>query len=133
MHMPDSPAVEKAETNLFLRSLSNWLRDLSVAAQIAYHRGALARLRQQQRQKLAFEITAAFPPGAVFSAETIWQQPDLRAACLDAEITTAQQLGVWLSSWDGLDRIERNNRGVVWSVSANDLHQDPCPPIDEDV
>jgi len=54
----------------------------------------------------------------------------LRAACLDAEITTVQQLGVWLSSWDGLERIERNNRGVVWSVSADDLHHDAG--IDDD-
>ena len=129
----DVPAAEQRTAvtdHPFLRTLSHWLQSLSVEAEIAYHRGALARLRQQQREKLAFQITEAFPPGAAFSSETIWQQPALRAACLDAEITTVQQLGVWLSSWDGLERIERNNRGVVWSVSADDLHHDAG--IDDD-
>lgn len=123
--------VPNTETNLFLRSLSNWLRDLSVEAEIAYHRGALKRLREQQREKLAAQIMAAFPPGAAFGALNIWQQPALRAACRDAEILTSQQLGVWLRSW--CDRICRDEHGVVWAVSDTDLQADPCPPIDEDV
>jgi len=119
----------------FLRSLSHWLRDLSVEAEIAYHRGALARLREQQREKLAALITAAFPPGELFSGLNIWQQPALRAACLEAEITTAKQLGVWLRSWcgAGLDRICRDEDGIVWAVSETDLQEPSCPPIEDDV
>ena len=91
-------------------------------------------LEAQQRVQLMQRITTAFP-GGVFLAGQIWSQPDLRAACLDADIANTQQLGVWLRSWcgTGLDRIGRDNTGCVWSVSAHDLHQDTRVLIDEDV
>ena len=99
---------------------------------IAFHEAALAELRQQQRDLLWAAIVEAFPCG-VFSTEQVWQQPELQVACREVDITTAQQLGVWLGTWRGagLDWVTRNNRGHVWSVSADDLHQ-PSGVADED-
>src|SRR6187402_2717991 len=102
-------------------------RPVSLAARIAYHEAALVDLRQQQRDQLRAAVADAFPR-EVFSALQVWQQPALRAACLEAGITTVQQLGTWLRSWcgSGLARIDRDVDGVIWAVSETDLHADPC-------
>jgi len=80
-------------------------------------------------------IALAFGPGGVFVAFQVWQQPTLRAAFIEAGITTIKQLGVWLRSWlgAGLTRICRDGDGIVWSVSADDLHEDTGLPIDDGV
>jgi hypothetical protein len=109
-------------TGLSAFSLDEWIHGLSIEAQRAYHRGALERLRRDYREKLAALITATFP-GAALSAQTLWQLPELHAACLDADLTTVKQLGVWLGSW--CERIGRDEDGIVWAVSADHLHEDP--------
>src|SRR4029453_15113563 len=67
-----------------------------IAAQIHALEAQLAALRQQQRAELIQEIVTAFPPGEVFSAGQVWQQPALRAACVDAGLTSPPALGKFL-------------------------------------
>jgi hypothetical protein len=91
----------------------------------------LAALEHQQRDDVMRMIVTAFPAGDAFNAIQIWRQPELRAACEDADIHSPQQLGVWLRSW--CDRIGRDGDGTLWSVAVNDLHEDAGVRLDDDV
>ena len=106
----------------------------TVASRIRELETELQQLRRQQRDDLLRLITDTFPPGDVFSAFQIWQLPALRSACVEANIGTVKQLGVWLRSWcgTGLARICRDGDGIVWSVSVADLHDDTRLLLDED-
>ena len=101
---------------------------VSVAARIRALRTELAALERQQRDDLMRLIASAYPSGDAFSASQVWHQADLRAACEDAGIGSAQQLGVWLRSW--CERVGRDGDGIVWSVGADDLHDEARIPID---
>lgn len=104
----------------------------ALAGCIAWHRRRLEALARQQRDELRADIAAAFPH-EVFSAVQIWQVPELRAQCIEANITTIQQLGLWLRTWcgAGLARVCRDQAGIVWNVSAADLHEDAGIVVDD--
>lgn len=89
----------------------------------------LAALEQQQRTELLHQITTAFPPGEVFSAGQLWQQPELRAACVDAGLATSHQLGIWLRS--GCTRLYRDDVGVMWTVDGNERQTDAGARVDD--
>jgi len=122
MHMPDSgirPAGLNAETDPFIAALSAWLRDLSVEAKIAYHRGALERLRQQQHDDLRAIIALVVGSGHCFSAQELWAHrqvsSDLKSLLFNLGIRNAQQLGKRLKQL-GLTRVGEDNAGVVWML-----------------
>jgi hypothetical protein len=95
---------------------------LPLADAIAVLERNLALFKEQQRRDLMRAIGDAYP-GEVFSASQVWQQPALRALFVEAGIETVKQLGRWLQH-SGVDRVGRDEDGIVWAVSENDLHED---------
>jgi len=90
----------------------------------------LAGLELQQHQELAATIATAFASGEVFTAAGLWAQPEFRTQFRDADIRSVQQVGHWLHQ-AGFDRIGRDGDGMLWSVGANNLHDDPRILLDE--
>ena len=61
-------------------------------------------------------IRTAFPPGEVFSAVEVWLQDELRIACLDADISSPQVLGLRFRKWrDAMRREGVDEHGALWT------------------
>jgi len=104
-----------------------------VAARIHALRRELASLEQQQRNDLVLAISERIGPGEVFSARGLWES-DLRSCFEDAGIHSAHALGLWLQRCGGVvQRLRRDDLGIVWTVAAGELHDDAGFPIDEGV
>lgn len=109
--------------------------DSSVAEQLAYHRGQVAALEQQQRDDLTRAIVAQVGAGVVFSSADLWAyrlvNPALRQALEDLGIRSARQLGKRLRqlsrvsdncschvSMTTLERIGVDHNAALWMVRS---------------
>jgi hypothetical protein len=90
--------------------------DSTIAAQIAWHKGQLVTLREQQRLAVTPLLKLAFPPGTEYSVLDVWLDDELRVACLDAGLHSPQSLGKHLRQWcgRGIARVGANEYGAVW-------------------
>ena len=95
------------------------------AARVRAARLELAAALEQERDDLLLAIANAYPgDGEVFTSSGLWAQPDLRARFEAAGLHSVKQLGRWLQQSGLVERIDRDGDGIVWTVSADDLHDD---------
>ena len=93
-------------------------------------RRELADREQQQTAALTHAITTVF--GGTVCASQVWDHPELRRACLDADLDSAQAVGYWMRG-AGFQRLYRDDAGIVWAVGCENLQDDPRIRRDDDV
>jgi hypothetical protein len=92
-------------------------------------RRELADREQQQTNDLKRAITTEF--GGSVCASQVWENPELRRACLDADLDSPQAVGYWMRD-AGFRRLYRDDAGIIWTAVGLDNLQDAPRILDND-